>query len=95
MQRQDQTDMPSHADDLPLVYVIGDSHVSVFSGVDAIDPNCMAVSDSIFPNVRVCRLGAPLAATMHKENSTEGGRRNAFWLLQSVDPAQSGLAVHA
>lgn len=86
MQRQDQTETPFQAIDLPLVYIIGDSHVSAFSGDEAVDPRYMIVSESIYPNVRVCRLGAPLAATMHNENSTEGGRRNAFSLLRDVEP---------
>lgn len=86
MQHEEQSETPFHAIDLPLVYIIGDSHVSAFSGVEAVDPRYMVVSDSTYPNVRVCRLGAPLAATMHNENSTEGGRRNAFRLLQSVEP---------
>lgn len=86
VQRQDHTETPFHTLGLPLVYIIGDSHVSAFSGVEAVDARYMVVSDSIFPNVRVCRLGAPLAATMHNENSTEGGRRNAFQLLQGLEP---------
>jgi len=73
-------------EDLPLIYVIGDSHVSVFSGIDKIDPGFPAISDSLYPNVRLCRLGAPLAATMTKPNSTEGGRRKAFALLSAMEP---------
>jgi hypothetical protein len=72
--------------DLPLVYFIGDSHVSLFSGADDIDVGFPAVSDSLYPNVRICRLGATLAATMTKENSTEGGRRKAFALLPCLEP---------
>ena len=72
--------------DLPLVYFIGDSHVSVFSGANEIDPGFPAISDSLFPNVRICRLGATLAATMTKENSTEGGRWKAFALLPAIEP---------
>ncbi|MEM5471110.1 hypothetical protein WNZ14_05170 [Hoeflea sp. AS60] len=72
--------------DLPLAYFIGDSHVSVFSGIDAIDPGYPAISDSLFPNVRICRLGAPLAATMTREDATEGGRAKAFSLLSVIEP---------
>ncbi len=83
--RRGQSELASPAPDLPLVYFIGDSHVSVFAGVDAIVPGFPAIADSTYPNVRVCKLGPTLAATMNKENSTQAGRKKAFAVLQSVE----------
>lgn len=76
-------------DDLPLVYFVGDSHVSVFSGSDRIDAGFPAVTDSRYPNVRVCRLGACLAATMHRLDTTEGGRAKALAVLPLVEPGST------
>lgn len=72
-------------DGLPLVYVIGDSHVSVFSGVDVICDEFPKVTQSIYPNVRVCRLGAPLAASMNRVGASERGREKAFAILDEIE----------
>ncbi len=43
-----------------------------------------AVVEGTFPNVKVCRVGAQLAGTLSKSDSSTGGRRKAFDLISQI-----------
>jgi hypothetical protein len=73
--------------DAPVVYIIGDSHVSAFSGKDEVDLGFPNITASAYHNVYICRLGATLAASLGNVNSTEGGRRKAFALIPHLLPS--------
>lgn len=58
---------PKHHGDDPFLWVIGDSHASLFSGVDGLQPVWPEPSAAALPGVRSVRLGSRLAYSLTRE----------------------------
>ena len=72
-----------------VLYCIGDSHVSFFSGVDRIQPNWPDEAECHIPLFQVLKVGSPLAYNLSKEGSRTQGRETLFKILESSVPARS------
>jgi hypothetical protein len=74
------------------LYCIGDSHVSFFSGCDAIQPPWPARSADKLPWFRTFHVGPALAFNLNRPNTTTRGREKLFEILgQAVPPGSNVL----
>ena len=69
----------------PCIYFVGDSHVSALAQLTEMVDEYPAIVKSIHRDVWVCRLGAVLAGTMHRSDTSQGGRNKAFSVLQQIE----------
>ena len=67
-----------------IIYCIGDSHVSFFSGDDTIQPLWPARSDDAIPFFRSFRLGPVLAYNLCKTGTTTKGREALLDVLKAI-----------
>lgn len=73
------------------IHVIGDSHVSLFSGKDEIVPVWNAPHEDLLPQFRTYRLGAMLAYNLATERHE--GREKLFTLLNILPKRSKVLLV--
>ena len=69
------------------VYCVGDSHVSFFSGLDAIQPAWPQRSSQSLPWFQAFHLGPALAYSLSKPNTSVRGREKLFAVLEQSVPA--------
>lgn len=67
-----------------VIHCIGDSHASFFSGTDIIQPMWPDYSSNRISFFRSYRLGAVLAYSLHKLETTSRGREKLFELLGTI-----------
>lgn len=72
----------------PYLFVVGDSHVSLFSGVDGLQPLYPEPSTSALPGVRVARLGPFLAHSV-----TRPGHRVQELLTRAVSDVPTSTTL--
>lgn len=72
---------------------IGDSHASFFSGENKIQPEYPGTSVNKIPNLEGVRLGAVLAYSLHKNNTSSRGREKLFEKLATLDPNNDGVML--
>lgn len=72
----------------PYLFVVGDSHVSVFSGVDGLQPLYPEPAASALPGVRVARLGPFLAHSV-----TRAGHRVQQLLTRAVSEVATSTTI--
>lgn len=75
------------------LYCIGDSHVSFFAGVDAVQPLWPERSVDRLPCFRSFRLGAVLAYNLCDWNTRMRGRENLFAVLHAAVPSGSPILL--
>lgn len=74
------------------IYCLGDSHVCLFSGQDAIQPGWPAPAEDLLPYFVTCHLGGSLAYNLTRSGTKSLGRENLFGALQkTVPPGQTVL----
>jgi hypothetical protein len=71
-----------------IIYCIGDSHVSFFSGLDQIQPLWPTNSEDKLDYFKTFRLGAVLANSLSRYGSAMKGRELLFVLLDRRIPVQ-------
>lgn len=71
-------------DSAEVIYCIGDSHASFFSGYDEIQPVYPLSSRNRLPFFKSYRLGAVLAYSLNKSNTKERGREKLLDLVASL-----------
>src|SRR5688572_14012526 len=76
---------------LKKVVCIGDSHASFFAGQDLIQSVYPEASINTIPYLEGIRLGAVLAYSLHKENTTNRGRERLFELVSTLDKDQVSI----
>ena len=76
-----------------MIYCLGDSHVSFFSGVDKIQPVWPACSEDVLPWLRTFHLGPVLAYNLIREESTTRGREKAWDVLHNSVPSGSRVML--
>lgn len=69
-----------------MIYCIGDSHVSLFSGEDAILPVWPAASRNGLPGFQTHHLGAALAYNLSREGTRTQGREKLLRILSTEVP---------
>lgn len=69
-----------------MIHCIGDSHVSLFSGEDAIQPVWPAVSRDHLANFKTYHIGAALAFNLSREGTQTQGREKLFEILSTDVP---------
>lgn len=72
--------------DIQPIYCIGDSHVSFFSGEDAIQPGWPESAAQRLPWFRVFHIGPALAFSLSRANTTIRGRERVFEVLEQAVP---------
>ena len=75
-----------------LIYCIGDSHASFFSGLDGMQPSWPAPAENALPFFRVIRLGPVLAYSLYHYRSKSRGRENLFKAIRKI-PVQSKVLL--
>ena len=70
----------------PLIYCVGDSHTSFFSGTNNIQPEWPALSTNYYPFFKTARLGPILAYNLCKEGAHNRGREKLFVFLKERTP---------
>ncbi len=75
------------------IYCLGDSHVCLFSGQDAIQPGWPTPSADLLPFFVTCHLGGVLAYNLPRTGTTSQGRENLFAALQKTVPAGSTVLL--
>jgi hypothetical protein len=75
-----------------LIYCIGDSHASFFSGLDGMQPAWPAPAENALPFFRVIRLGPVLAYSLSHYRSKSLGRENIFKAIRKI-PVQSKVLL--
>lgn len=83
----------SNSSRAPVLYCIGDSHSSFFSGEDRIQPNWPEAAASHLPLFQVLKVGSPLAYNLSREGSRTRGRETFFKLLKTSVPAHSHVML--
>lgn len=83
----------STAHSIAPIYCLGDSHVCLFSGQDAIQPGWPAQSEDLLPFFATCHLGGVLAYNLPRTGTTSQGRENLFAALQKTVPAGSTVLL--
>jgi hypothetical protein len=83
----------SNIKDPPLLYCIGDSHASFFSGEDRIQPDCPDSAKSCISLFRVLKIGSPLAYNLSRGGTRTRGRESLFNVLESSVPANSNVML--
>ena len=73
----------------PLIYCIGDSHSSFFSGVDRMQPKWPAQAEACLSLFKVFRIGPSLAYNLAIEGSRTKGRERLFEVLDTEVPKGS------
>jgi hypothetical protein len=81
--------MIASASDKPVIYCIGDSHVSFFSGQDRMQPLWPLPSRDIIPIFRTYRLGAVLAYSLGEYRTRHRAREALAVLLEREVPESS------
>ena len=76
-----------------MIYCLGDSHVSFFSGLDKIQPIWPSRSEDVLPWFRTFHLGPVLAYNLISEQSTTRGREKAWEVLHNVIPPGSRIML--
>ena len=76
------------------IYCIGDSHVSVFLGIDRLAPIWPESYKSLIPNFEVIRLGPITAYNVCEYNRTSQGREKLEKVLEGV-PDNSWIIISA
>lgn len=84
---------PPAAAPIPPIYCLGDSHVCLFSGQDAIQPGWPTRSEDLLPFFVTCHLGGVLAFNLPRTGTTSQGRENLFAALQETVPAGSTVLL--
>jgi len=74
-----------------LIYCIGDSHVSFFSGINEIQRVWPNKSQMILPFFKVFPVGQTLAYNLIKSNSSSHGREKIFTILKKEIPKGSNI----
>lgn len=69
-----------------MIHCIGDSHISFFSGEDAIQPVWPAASRDCLPWFKTHHIGAALAYNLTREGTRTRGREKLFEVLSSEVP---------
>lgn len=67
-----------------IIYCIGDSHVSFFSGLDGVQPCWPIVGNDVISFFRTYRLGPVLAYNLCEINTTTKGREALFSVLDTI-----------
>lgn len=80
------TPITNHSPAPPVLYCIGDSHVSFFAGEDVVQPAWPERASDRLPWFRCFHLGATLAFSLSKPNTTTRGREQLFDVLDRVVP---------
>lgn len=68
------------------IYCIGDSHVCLFSGQDAIQPGWPTRSEDLLPFFVTHHLGGALAYNLTRKETQTRGRENLFTILETAVP---------
>lgn len=76
-----------------IIHCIGDSHVSFFSGNDAIQPGYPELADDRIPCFRTYRLGPTLAYSLASENTRTRGREKLFEIVHKLKGAGAHLLL--
>lgn len=71
---------------MPLIYCLGDSHVSFFAGADVVQPGWPQPAANRLPWFRILHLGPTLAFSLSKPNTTTRGRERLFEALAQAVP---------
>jgi hypothetical protein len=69
-----------------MIHCIGDSHISFFSGEDAIQPVWPAASRDRLPLFKTHHIGAALAYNLTREGTRTQGREKLFEVISSEVP---------
>lgn len=75
-----------------IIYCIGDSHASFFSGLDGMQPAWPAPTENALPFFRVIRLGPVLAYSLYHYRSKSRGREKLFRAIRKI-PAGSNVLL--
>jgi lysophospholipase L1-like esterase len=70
---------------LKKIYCIGDSHVSVFLGQDALAPIWPQKANSLLPYFEIFRIGPITAYNLSEKNSTTKGREKLETIIKNID----------
>ena len=76
-----------------MIYCFGDSHVSFFSGRDAIQPVVPGSSDDLLPFFRTFHVGPALAYNLIKEGTQTRGREKVLETLAEKVPPGSRVLL--
>ena len=83
----------SNSSSEPVLYCIGDSHASFFSGEDRIQPNWPEAAMRHIPLFKVLKMGSPLAYNLSRKGTRSQGRETLFKLLKTSVPAHSHVML--
>jgi hypothetical protein len=72
-----------------IIYCIGDSHISFFSGKDKIQPSWPNVSDDHLPFFKTYHIGPALAFNLTRTSTQTKGREKLFEILNKEIPKGS------
>lgn len=75
------------------IHVIGDSHVSFFSGTNTIGPEWPGLSKSVLPLFEVYRLGPTIAYNLCKTGTRTKGREKLFEVLDTLEKGSYVMPV--
>ncbi len=76
-----------------LIYCIGDSHVSFFSGTDRIQPLWPEVSNDTLSQFKTFRIGPVLAYNLCENNTKTKGREKLFDVIRTEVPHKSKVLL--
>ena len=74
-----------------LIYCIGDSHASFFSGLDEMQLEWPKPVENSLPFFRVMRLGPVLAYSLYRYGTKTRGRENLFKAIRKIPPKSKVL----
>lgn len=77
----------------PLIYCIGDSHISFFSGKDAIQPVWPKDADNELSIFRTFHIGSALAFNLPRNNTSTRGREKLLSILEEKVPINSTVLL--
>jgi hypothetical protein len=77
------------------LYIVGDSHVSVFGGRDAVLPKWPEVTPSIMPALHPIHLGPVTAHNWNNESSSTGGRKLFSNFIAGLDNRRFHIILSA
>lgn len=77
------------------IYIVGDSHVSVFSGRDVLLPKWPTVSRSLLPDLQPIHLGPITAHNWNSESSSSGGRKLFSEFVSTLADQDSHILLSA
>ena len=77
------------------IYIVGDSHVSVFSGLDVLLPKWPTVSRSLLPDLQPIHLGPITAHNWNSESSSSGGRKLFSEFVSTLADQDSHILLSA